>query len=89
MTRNVHRARTRLTIEKSRGQMGSGGELRDAAGNLFNEPSGDALLPLAPEELPVLDPDSPLQSWVRSGIRFRIPLRPKVMPGRLLRLNRT
>ena len=63
VSRNVHRARIRLTLEKYRAQNGSESEPRGAVGNIMNEPSGDELSLwvsqkslLAQHSAPVLDP---------------------------------
>ena len=62
VSRNVRRARVRLTLEKYRGQIGWGATPEDAEGNIINDPSdgevplivSDGLL-LAKESLLVLD----------------------------------
>ena len=63
-SRNVSRARSRVTIERRRGQMDPESAPQDAVGNIVNEQSDDELLPLVPEELlppkrpcPVLGPE--------------------------------
>ena len=63
VSRNVHRACVRLTIEKYRGRMGAETAPRDSAGNIIHDPSDDEPPPsipkdtfLAQESFPALDP---------------------------------
>ena len=58
--RDVRRARIRLAIEAYRGQMGSGGEPRDAEGNRITESPDGELSPLALEELLLPQQTSPV-----------------------------
>ena len=51
VSRNVRRARVRLTLDNYRGQMGSGTAPRDPAGDIINDPSDDGLPPIAPDEI--------------------------------------
>ena len=49
--RIVRRARGRLTLEKSRGQVGSESEPRDPMGHIISDPLGDELPPMIPAEI--------------------------------------
>ena len=86
VSRNVHRARVRLTLEQFRRHMGSENEPRDSEGIIGSGPSDDEPptpiseeFLLAQHSFPVLDPN---------GIRPQIPMSPDEIPRMSLRLRR-
>ena len=89
VSRNAHRARVRLTLEKYRGQMGWDTAPKDADGNIINDPSDDELPPkvsdgllLAQDSFSVLEPSRNVSPNLKTPSKRPPPPSHSVGPGR-------